>query len=676
MPPPMRRRPVPTIPKPKNIKEVPGYLKKVLGGFFYRFFYILRLVWETSPAMMIALVFMAIVSGVLPVVGAHITAELVQKISVLFNMETLVDYGSVRANISANFAPVMLLLIANFAYIFFNQILNRVNHIITNLAGERVVNHIRLTILSKAKNIDLASYDRPEFYEKMENANREVGHRPIQIMNATFNLVTCLISSVSFIVILVGFHPAAPWLMLLLALPTTIVNFIFRNRNFWYMRWHSRERRQMDYFANVVVDKDRVKEMRLMNLSDTFIDRYRDAFKTYYKGLRRLILREGFWQIAVTLFSIVGHCALFFFVAYSLIYRGGGTLGQYTLYTTALTSIGSYVSSFIGGTATIYEGTLFIDNLIVFIKEKQTVVPQTPTPEKPKRHVPHTFVFEHVSFRYPGTERDVISDFSCTFAPGETVVLVGLNGAGKTTLIKLMTRLYDPTEGRILLDGVDLRDYDTEALYDLFGIIFQDFGKYAVSVRENIAFGDIDRPGDDEAVRLAARQSDSEEFISRLPGGYDTPLMRYFEQDGIELSIGQWQKLSVARAFYKDSDVLILDEPTASLDAMAEQAIYDQFAGLSKDKTTVFVSHRLSSATTASKIVVLEYGRLVETGTHEELMSKKGKYYELFSTQARRYLTHTEQEELASLAAKRDHMDNHRGHPDFDAGADPTPDVF
>ena len=239
----------------------------------------------------------------------------------------------------------------------------------------------------------------------------------------------------------------------------------------------------------------------------------------------------------------------------------------------------------------------------------------------------------------PSTKSNrVIKNVSFKIAPGETVVLVGLNGAGKTTLVKLITRLYDPTEGTILLDGHDIREYDVEELYSMYGIIFQDFGKYAVTVKENIAFGEIQKDINDEHIEYAAHASDSDAFIEKLPNGYDTPLMRIFEENGIELSIGQWQKLSIARAFYSDSDVLILDEPTASLDPMAEQDIFNRFDELRKDKTSIFVSHRLSSATTADKILVLEYGELIESGTHKELMAAKGKYYTLFSTQAKRYI--------------------------------------
>ena len=397
----------------------------------------------------------------------------------------------------------------------------------------------------------------------------------------------------------------------------------------------------MQYYSSLMVNKDMAKEIKILGLGDTFIGKYKKVFAKYYKGLRSLIIREGITQVIVALFSVLINCALFLYIAYNVVFEGG-MIGDYSLYTGALTSIAGYVTTLLTSTATIYEGTLFISNIIDFTKEKVTVIPTVDEPIKPELGVPHRIEFRGVSFKYPGTDRFVLKDVNLTLEPSESVVLVGLNGAGKTTLIKLLTRLYDPTEGVILLDGRDIREYDVRALYDMYGIVFQDFGKYAVSARENIMFGDISRDHSDDTVRTAAVQGNSDGFISELPKGYDTPLTRMFEDSGIELSGGQWQKLSVSRAFYKSSEILILDEPTAALDALTEQEIFNQFRELSRGKITVFVSHRLSSAVDADKIVVLEYGKVVEIGTHEELMHLGGKYHTLFTTQASRYQSQSE----------------------------------
>lgn len=609
-------------------------LKKLVGGFFYRLFYIFKLVWETRPWILFVMMFMALFNGVVPVAGAYISANLLNSLAAAYTgAKALVEDPAMQELIDA----VIFWIVFQFAYIFFKSLVNSINNIVSRIYGELVVNHIKLKIMEKSKEIDLAGFDNPEFYEKLENASNEAGRRPINIMNASFSLISSMISLVSFIVILWSCSPFAPWVVIALAFPSAILTFIYRRKNFNYVRRRSKDRRQLTYYSDVLVNKDMVKEVRLFGLADTFIGRYNETFKKYFSGLRKLYVNEGVWNIAITACTSVVHCALFLYIARG-VWLGQNEIGDYSLYTGALNSIAGCVSSLISITATIYEGTLFIDNMIDYMNEKQTVVSRLKSPLKPERHVGHEIVFDHVSFRYPGTEKYVIKDINVTIKAGESVVLVGLNGAGKTTLIKLLTRLYDPTDGRILLDGNDLRDYDVNELYSIFGIIFQDFGKYAVNVTENISFGELGKKATSENIRAAAEQAGADEFIDKLSDGYDTPLMRIFETNGAELSVGQWQKLAVARAFYSDSDILILDEPTASLDAIAEQEIYGQFDKLRKDKTTIFVSHRLSSATVASKIIVLEYGQMIELGNHSELMARKGRYYELFTTQASRYL--------------------------------------
>ncbi len=624
---------------PQGIKDLPRYLKAVIGGFFSRLAYIVRMVWKTGPWILVMMVLIAIFSGIMPIIGSLLSKEILNELQNIISKQVAAQVSGFSFAAVFWGSMVMFLLIFYFLYRILNQIITRLNTAVTRIAGEKVVRYVRVQIMEKTKTLDMASFDLPEFYEKLENANREAGTRPISVLSSTFDAVSKLISLVSYIVVLAT-APDMWWtapLMILISVPTAAVNFAYKHKTFLYMRRRSKDRRQMSYYSNLMVNKDVVKEIRMFDLADQFVERYNNVFQRYYAGLRKLIIRENVWQITLTLISSVINCVFFAMIAMK-VFEGTIQIGDYSLYTGALTSIATTVSGLINVSAHVYEGTLFIDNLISFMKEKPTVVPITDKPVSVRRGTPHTIEFVNVSFSYPGSDRKVLQNINLKFRPGETVVLVGLNGAGKTTFIKLLTRLYDPTEGKILLDGRDLREYDVNELYKLFGIIFQDFGKYAVSVSDNIRFGDISRQADENEIRQAAKDSNSEDFISRLPHGYETPLMRYFEPDGIELSIKQWQKLSIARAFYSESDILILDEPTASLDPMAEQEIFNQFDRLRCDKTTIFVSHRLSSATVASKIVVLEYGQLIEEGTHSELMEKKGRYYELFSTQARRYV--------------------------------------
>lgn len=627
----------PTVTPPKNAADLPRYLRELLGGFFTRFAYIFRLVWETGPWILIVKTLIALFEGITPVIGALLTKYIINGLQLSVQNGGQGDMGAFFAS------PVFALLIFFFLWQILKRVVGTLSNFVTRIAGELVIRTVKLRIMEKAKTLDMASFDDPDFYERLENANREAAVRPITVISQTFSVVSSVIELVSYIVVLAT-APGMWWTVpaiIVVSVPSAIINFIYRRRHADYIRRRSVDRRRMNYCSDILVNKDMVKEIRMFDLGDTFIERYRQVFAHYFKGLLRLIRDESLWHTAIAILS--GAINLFLYIAVAAqVFAGRILLGDYTLYTGAILSVSGCVSSLISLSATVYEGTLFIDNLIYFMKEKTTVVPSLPAPLTVGRDTPHTFVFEHVSFRYPGTQTDVLHDINFTIRPAETMVLVGLNGAGKTTLLKLLTRLYDPTEGRILLDGHDLRAYDLKSLYSMFGIIFQDFGRYAVSVEDNIRFGDIRKTADRAVVRRAAEQSDADSFISRLPEGYDTPLMRIFEVNGTELSTGQWQKLAVARAFYADADVLILDEPTASLDPMAEQEIFDQFDRLRAGKTTVFVSHRLSSATTASMIVVLEQGQIVEMGTHAELMKTGGKYCRLFSTQARRY-THTDQ---------------------------------
>ena len=653
--PPPRRDLNDKIPKPKSFKEFFPYVWKLVSGFLSRYLFIFRLVWEASPFILIIMSIVTILNGVFPVIGAKIGAELLNAVADglankdIFQFVKIEGIRDIFTNIKVLFTKVednewSIGSLVMFQLLFFaiNSIVSHAYNAFVSISGEKVANHIKLRIIKKAKTIDISQFDLPKFYEKFENACREAGFRPIQIISSTFSMVSSLISMFTFIGVLISLNPLAPLVVIVVSLPAAIIRFIFGRKNFLYMRRRSKDRRQMEYYTQLMTSKDIVKEVRLFNLADTFTNKFKAVFAKYFKGLKSLILRESTWQIVISIGVACVNALLFLYVGYKAITTNEFEIGSYSYYVGSLNSIISCVGSIVTASATVYQGTLFIDNIIEFNKVEPKIVPIQNPPLEVKRHVAHKIEFKDVSFAYPGTDKLVLKNISFTLEKGSTTVLVGLNGAGKTTIIKLLTRLYDPTSGVILLDGEDIRKYDTEQLYQMYGTIFQDFGKYAVSVEENIYYGDVKKGLIEEDIIKAANKSGASEYIDKLSDKYKTKLIRFFDDDATDLSIGQWQKLSVARAFYSDSDVLILDEPTAALDAMAEQQIFKQFDELTTNKTAVFVSHRLSSATIADNIIVLEYGEIIEQGNHKELMGAKGRYYELFTTQAKRYIENKE----------------------------------
>ena len=437
-------------PLPKTLRDIPRYLKELFGGFFSRLFYIFRLVWDAKPWILFAMLFMSVFNGVRPVIDAKIASLL---------LTALGDAGVALVNKTEySFSHIMYYLLFQFGFIFLANILSQAYNMVLRIAGELVTHHIKMKMLYKARTIDLASYDQPEFYEKMENANREAGTRPIQIMRSTFSIISNLITMVSFVAALLAISKTAPLLIIALSLPSAIITFVYRRKNFMYMRRRSKARRQMAYYSNTVTNKDLTKEIRLFDLSDTFIAHYKNTFENYFKGIKKLITDEGAWHIGLAGVSSAVNCYLFLYIA-RMVYKGILKIGDYSFYTGALKSISSGFTTLIDTTASIYEGTLFIDNMITFMNEEQTVVPRLAEPAHVRRHCGHTIELRNVSFRYPGTERMVIRNVNLTLREGETAVLVGLNGAGKTTLIKLITRLYDPTEGEIFLDGRDIVRY-------------------------------------------------------------------------------------------------------------------------------------------------------------------------------------------------------------------------
>ncbi|MBP3332413.1 MAG: ABC transporter ATP-binding protein [Clostridia bacterium] len=469
-----------------------------LHATLYRFMYSFGLVWKSNPMILLCMILVAIVQGIVPVISSLISKQ-------ILNSLQLIVVSRAAGEVVTDFSESKVLFFIIFLFLFrtLNRLAGRLSAYTSRITGEQVAKTVKILIMEKSKEIDIAAYDTPEFYEKLENANREAGTRPVAILRDTFKMVSNAISLTSYLIILMSNVPIAALAIIAVTIPSTVINFVYRKKNVEYIKQNSKGRREMSYYANRVVNPAAAKEIRIFGLTDTLVVSFKTAFTNYYTGLKSLIIRENILQVIIMIVSVITNCACYIYIA-KLVYDGVYLIGDFSLYTSAIITIANEITTLITTSATIYEGTLFIDNLIEFLNEKPKIVSPKDPVDPPVRGIGHSIEFKDVSFSYPGSDRVILSHINLKINPGDNVTLVGLNGAGKTTLIKLMTRLYDPTEGSILLDGKDLREYDTRDLYSIFGIIFQDFGRYAYSVRDNIRFGDVDRDMNDSSLESAA----------------------------------------------------------------------------------------------------------------------------------------------------------------------------
>jgi len=611
---------------PDSPPETPG--RSFFGVFRYSR-RALGLVWQTNWRLTVVLGLLTLVAGVLPAAVAYVGALIID--AVVAASQAFREAGE------AEFATVFTLVALEAAIVAALAGAQRGISLCQALLRAQLGQRVNVMILEKALTLELAQFEDSEFYDKLTRARREASSRPLSLVNRTFGLAQNLISLISYGVLLVKFSPWAVVVLIVAGLPSFIAETRFSGEAFTLFRWRSPDTRMQIYLETVLAREDNVKEVKLFGLGPLLLQRYRDIFERLYTRDRSLAIRRDGWGF---LLGLIGTAALY--GAYAWIAAAAVlsriTLGQMTMYLMLFRQGQSAVSAILTAIGGMYEDNLYLSTLYEYLETPSgredsaahSDVSQGPDPQDGIR-------FEAVSFTYPGASRPALSEIDLHIRPGQSLALVGENGSGKTTLIKLLTRLYQPDSGHILLDGMDLEDWPEEALRQRVGVIFQDFARYQFLVGENIGAGDVRYFDDEEQWQEAAEKGMADEFVADLPEGFQTQLGKWFK-GGQELSGGQWQKIALARAFMRsEADILVLDEPTAAMDAAAEATIFEHFRKLTQNRIAILISHRFSTVRMASQIVVIENGRIIERGSHEKLMELDGHYARLFQLQAAGY---------------------------------------
>ena len=585
----------------------------------------LELVWSTSKRLATIFALLTLIAGVLPAAVAWIGQLIVD--GVVAAMSQHQQTGSADTTYVLLFVAAEAGVVALIAGT--QRGISTCQALLRALMGQR----INLMILEKALTLKLAHFEDSEFYDKLTRARREASTRPLSLVTRTFGLVQNGISLASYAFLLVQFSPWAVLILIVGGIPEFLAEAKFSGDKFRLFRWRSPETRMQMYLETVLAREDYAKEVKLFRLGPKLLQRYQAIFAKLFAEDRKLTLRRDSWGFVLGLLGTAAFYGAYAWIALAAI-RGNISLGQMTMYLMLFKQGQSAVSASLSAISGMYEDNLYLSNLYEYLEQPvptaQGELQQGPAPGDGVR-------FEQVSFAYPGSEEPALQQVSLHIKPGDSLALVGENGSGKTTLIKLLTRLYQPDSGRILLDGLDLQQWHADALRQRIGVIFQDFGRYQFLVGENIGAGDMNHFEDRQRWQRAAEMGMAHEFIDKLPQQYDTQLGKWFK-GGRELSGGQWQKIALARAFMRtNADLLVLDEPTATMDAAAEATIFEHFRELSRGKMTILISHRFSTVRMADQIVVIDKGRIVEQGSHEQLMKLGGQYAYLFSLQAQGY---------------------------------------
>ncbi len=625
---------IPVAPRrpPKPLDEPPSWRERLRATRHLPT--LLRLVWQTHRGYSLTMVGLRALRAVLPVGVLWIGKLIIDAVVALVAHPPAADplHDPALQHLALLVAIELGLAIAG-------EVLARFSALIESLLGDLVANRTSIELMEHAASLDLEQLENAEIYDKLERARRQTVGR--------IGLVTGLLASLQDLVTLISLAAAltlyVPWLLVLLAiavLPSFLGESRYAALAYSLLFSWTGERRQLDYLRWVGASDVSAKEVKLFGLARFIVGRYARLSQEFYEANRDLAVRRALVASALALIGTLGYYGAYAAIIYLTVTgyhspAGVFTIGVLTFLAASFRQSRELIQRTLMSASQLVEQSLYLEDLFSFLALQPKIVS---VPEAVRVPVPVTqgFIFEDVGFRYPGSERWAVRHLSFALKPGERLALVGENGAGKTTLAKLFARLYDPTEGRILLDGRDLRSYDVDSLRQNLGVIFQDFFRYDFPVRENIAVGDIARLGDQPAIETAAHRSLADSVVAKLTAGYDQMLGRRFD-DAVDLSGGEWQKVALARAYLRDAQLLILDEPTAALDARAEYEVFQRFAELTVGRMAVLISHRFSTVRMADRILVLTGGELVEEGTHESLLDKAGLYAELFHLQAAGY---------------------------------------
>lgn len=592
----------------------------------------LRLIWATSPALTLSTLGLRLVRALVPIatlyIGKLIIDEAVRLVAAGMAFEALGDAWH-----SGQLDTLMWLLLIELGLAIGSDLLGRLTSYGDSLLSELFTNAISVRLMEHAATLDLEDFEDPDLQDKLDRARRQTMGR-MNLMSQLFGQVQDTITVISFAI---GLLVYAPWLMVLLAvalIPAFVGEAHFNALGYSLNFAWTPERRQLEYVRQMGASVETAKEVKIFNLHRYLIARYRTLADGFYRANRALARRRALWGSALSALGTLGYYIAYAYIAWRTV-RGDFTIGDLTFLAGSFRRLRQLLEGLLVGFSQVAGQALYLDDLFSFFAiEPEIVSPADPLPVPCP--IQRGFVFENVGFRYPDATKWALRGLNFELHAGEVLALVGENGAGKTTLVKLLARLYDPDEGRVLLDGRDLREYDLDQLRANIGVIFQDFVRYHLTVGENIGVGQIDAMDDEARIQEAARRAMAEPLIAGLPHGYEQLIGRRFKT-GVDLSGGQWQKIAIARAYMRDAQVMILDEPTAALDARSEFEVFQRFKELSSGKTAVLISHRFSSVRMADRILVLEHGKLEASGTHDELLAQGGRYAELFELQAAGY---------------------------------------